>query len=373
MDVHSSSYTLCCVQPTFDRNDHVFACMTIPPTVEDVKKYLRKLEERHAALNRQTRFICGYEAGCMGYSLYHDLSRAGIECVILAPSTMPQYPKNIIKTDRRDAERIAQSLAYNTYKPVYVPSAEDEEVKNYLRLRDDHKLAQKKIKQQILAFCLRHGIQYAPERSKWTQAHLAWLHGLELTALNRETLDEYLLTYEISVSRMAAFDQRIEELASREAYREPVRQLSCFTGIKTYTSLSILVETGDFNRFSHAEQYAKYLGLTPGEHSSGDHIQRTGITKGGNSHVRRLLIEAAQCYCRGRIGAKSRALKLRQEGNHPKVILYADRASERLRRKYYRMLKKNKKRNVVVTAVARELACFVWGMMTQHFETRKIG
>ena len=162
-------------------------------------------------------------------------------------------------------------------------------------------------------------------------------------------------------------DRRIEELAQEDAYREPVKKLSCFLGIKTHTALATIVEVGDFKRFPTADRFASYLGLVPGERSSGDSQIRLGITKAGNCHVRTLLTEAAQCFSRGRVGYKSRVLKKRQEGNTPEVIAYADRANERLRRKYYQMvLGKNKKANVAKTAVARELACFIWGMMTDH-------
>lgn len=141
--------------------------------------------------------------------------------------------------------------------------------------------------------------------------------------------------------------------------------MSCFLGVKTQTALSTLVEVGDFKRFASAQQFASYLGLTPGEDSSGGDQNRLGITKAGNSHIRTLLVEAAQSYTRGQIGYKSRTLKARQHGNPVEIITYADKANERMRRKYYRMvLSQGKKTNIAKTAVARELACFIWGMMT---------
>ena len=138
----------------------------------------------------------------------------------------------------------------------------------------------------------------------------------------------------------------------------------CFIGVKTHTALSVLVEVGDFHRFASAQNFASYLGLVPGEDSSGDGQTRLGITKAGNRHVRMLLTEASQCYARGQIGFKSKKLKSRQAGNSPQVIAYADKANERLRRRYYKMvLGKSKKPNVAKTAIARELACFMWGMI----------
>ena len=222
----------------------------------------------------------------------------------------------------------------------------------------------KKIKQQILAFCLRHSYRY-DGKSHWTAAHLKWLRSLTPEALYKEILDEYLLTYQNLSDKLERMDKRIEELASLEEYKEAVKKLCCFIGVRTHTALSVLVEVGDFKRFASAKNFASYLGLVPGENSSGENQTRLGITKAGNSHIRLLLTEASQCYARGQIGFKSKELKSRQSGNTPEVIAYADKASERLRRRYYKMvLGSCKKHNVAKTAIARELACFMWGMMT---------
>ena len=163
--------------------------------------------------------------------------------------------------------------------------------------------------------------------------------------------------------KLERMDRRIEELSQYETYKEPVDHFTCFIGIKRPTALAVISEVGDFKRFATAQQFASYLGLTPGEDSSGEGQKRLGITKAGNTHVRKLLIEAAQSYGRGKIGYKSVALKARQQGNSPHVIAYADKANERLRRKYYSMIFRGKRANVAKTAVARELACFLWGMM----------
>jgi transposase len=233
-------------------------------------------------------------------------------------------------------------------------------------MRDDHKLALKKVKQQILAFCLRHNYRY-DGKSHWTAAHIKWLQSLQPEALYKEILDEYLLTYITLSDKLERLDKRIEELASQDEYRTDVKKLSCFIGVKTHTALSVLVEVGDFMRFATAQQFASYLGLVPGEDSSGDGQTRLGITKAGNRHIRLLLTEAAQCYGRGQVGFKSKELKSRQSGNPADVITYADKANERLRRRYYKMvLGKCKKHNVAKTAIARELACFMWGMMTDN-------
>jgi len=257
---------------------------------------------------------------------------------------------------------IAQCLSYGGYHPVYIPTEKDNAVKEYLRMREDHKKALKKIKQQINAFCLRQGKYY--EGTKWTIAHLKWLKKLELAAMNQETLEEYLASYDEQTAKIERFDGRIEEIAGQTEYAEKVKKLGCFLGIKTYTALSLIVETGDYKRFQKGNIYAAYLGLAPGEHSSAEKVKRLGITKAGNRHLRLLLVEAAGGICKGAVGHKSKALRKRQEGNGAEIISYADKANSRMRSKYYRLIRHGKKRNVVVAAIARELACFVWGMMT---------
>lgn len=360
MDVHKESYTLCCY--TMEA-DEVFAVVQMEPDYKNILKYLERVEEN---VGDGCSFLCGYEAGILGYTLYHQMTDHGIDCVILAPSTMPARKKGEIKTDKRDARRISKCLAYRTYKAVYIPSEEDNAIKEYIRMRDDEKDTQKRIKQRILAFCLRHGKVFTEGRSHWTKKHIAWLELQEFEdPVLHEAFREYLTLYYQACDKVEVFDKRTEELAHKEAYEEKVGKLSCLIGVKTHTALATIVETGDFNRFPTAEQYAAYLGLVPGENSSGNSIQRTGITKAGNTHIRKLLIEAAQNYSRGAVGAKSKALISRQAGNDPKVIAYADRANERLKRKFYRIMFRSK-RNIAVAAVARELACFIWGMMTDR-------
>lgn len=367
MDVHTTNFTLCCYTLY---NGAFFGETSVAPDYREVVKYMdtiRKAQKLSTGLD--VEFVCGYEAGCLGYTLYHQLTQAGHKCVILAPSTIPSFKTGEIKTDKRDARKLAQCLAFGTYSAVYIPTAQDLEVKEYIRMRDDHKASLKRVKQQILALCTRHGFQYRSSdsgKSYWTQAHLKYLHGITLEGYAQDALGEYLLTYTELTGKIERFDRKIEEIASGEEYREKVKKLQCLMGIRTYTALAVVVETGDFRRFASADQYASYLGITPGEHSSGDTRRRTRITHAGNSHIRRLLVEAAQGYSRGRVGYKSKALRARQSGSSTETIAYADRANERLRRRYYNLTFSGKPANVAKTAVARELACFIWGMMTEH-------
>lgn len=362
MDVHSTSFTLTTFSLGDEKGRYVHK---VAPDYKQVLLYLEMVRMKESGLSGNVEFICGYEAGCLGYTLYKQLTEHNIECVILAPATMHTPKGKRIKTDKRDAELIARCLAYRTYHSVYIPDEEDNNVKEYIRMRSDHKNALKRIKQQTLAFCLRNGHHYSEGRF-WTIKHLQWLKEIKLNDMLRETLDEYMITYHNLTTKIERLDKRIEELASLERYQKNVHKLTCFLGIKTHTALATIVEISDFNRFVKAGSYASYLGLVPGEDSSDTHVNRLSITKAGNTHVRRLMVEAAQSFGRGQIGHKSKRLKARQQGNPPEVIAYADRANERLRRKYYKLTSRGVKSNVAKTAIARELSCFIWGIMTDN-------
>ena len=361
MDVHSTNYTLCAMEPTIGSEDRIYGEIQVAPDYKEIVAFIASLKLK-LGLHHDYSIECGYEAGCLGYTLYHQLANAGIKCVILAPTTMLTQQGKRIKTDKRDARLIAQCLCYGGYHPVYIPTGEDDSVKEYLRMRDDHKVALKKLKQQMNAFVLRHGYQYPG--TKWTHKHVGWLKKLELDPMYRETLNEYMASYEEQEAKIERYDQRIEEIAAEVRYQENASKLGCFLGIRTHTALSLIVETGDFKRFAKGNTYAAFLGLAPGERSSSTNVNRLGISKAGNSHLRSLLIEAAGGICKGAIGHKSKELRSRQRGQSAEVIAYADKANTRLRSKYYKLIRHGKKRNVAVAAVARELACFIWGMMT---------
>ena len=368
MDVHKDSYSVCCYTYEDDKCKYK---RTFSSNYKSILKYLDSMREQYGD---NVKFITGYEAGCLGYSLYNDLTAHGVECVIMAPTTMAKTANaGKHKTDRLDSEMIAKCLADRNYHPVHIPTEEDDQVKEYIRMRDDHKIALKKVKQQLLAFCLRRGLRYSDPDSQskprnWTQRHIKWLRE-QVSVLKgeyRDVLEEYLGTFDYLTDKIERLDQKIEELSQRDTYHEKAKRLECFLGVRTLTAMGVISEIGDFNRFESADKFSSCLGMVPGESSSGGSRNLLSITKAGNSHVRLLLIEAAQSYAKGRIGAKSDALKKRQEGVDPKYIAYADKANERLRRRYYSLIQKGKPRNVAVAAVARELACFIWGMMTDH-------
>ena len=361
MDVHTTNYTLCTYTIAEDRE---FAKTQVKPDHLNIVRYINRLKEQHG---QGTRIVCGYEAGGLGYSLYRTLKACDVECVILAPSTMPKAP-NERKTDYRDAAKIARCLAYNSYQAVYVPDKQDEAVKEYIRMRDSTKDHIKRLKQQIAALCTRWHKVFNGTKKPWTIAHYKWLQQLQFEdPVAQEAFDEYVIQLNEANARLKRYDEKIEQWAALPRYAQKVSKLTCFCGIRTLVALATIVEVSDFNRFPNANRFASYLGLVPGEHSSGAHINRLGITKQGNSHIRRLLTEAAQCYSRALPGKTSAALVKRQQGNDPKVIAYANKGNERLKRRF-RSIASHKPKPLAVTATARELACFIWGMMTDHLE-----
>lgn len=368
IDVHTTNFTFCCCERDEKGGSNVFGRNQVQDAdYKTVLKYLKNIQDGRP--KDELHFVCGYEAGCLGYSLYWQLTKANsdvsLECRIVAPSTLLVQAKRI-KTDRRDAENIARNMANATCKYVNVPTEMDNAVKEYIRMRDDEKSRLKAIKQQIIALCTRNGKQFSGSKSYWTIAHRDWLKNLQFdNVLLKETLDEYLLSLQQSEEKIKRYDQRINELASQAEYKEKVDRLCCLKGISTHTALAVVAEISDFSRFRSANLFAAYLGLVPGEHSSGNHIVRTPITKAGNSHLRRLLVEACQGYSRGSAAVKSAALKQRQEGMSPQVVNYADRARIRMTKKF-RRIEERSGYNVAKTAAAREMACFIWGLMTDN-------
>lgn len=359
MDVHKETFNLCALHGL---TGEILGETKCASDVSLVMKFVRKLKKRHG---EDTAILAGYEAGCLGYSLYNQLKSQGVECDILAPTTMYSSIKNkMVNNDRSDAKMIASNLVNGTYKSVYVPQEDHVEVKEYIRMVNDFKTSLKKIKQQIKALVLRHGYKY-PGKSSWTLAYMKWLKSLDLKGGLKETLDEYLLQYDTLIDKIQRFSERLEELSHRDSYEEPVAALRCLKGIDTTAAMMVHVEISDFTRFPTAKAFTAYLGLTPSEQSSGEKISRSTITKQGNSTVRSTLVECANALVKGTIGIKSKRVKARQKGQESQVIYYADQAVERLQRKYHRMIYQGKPRNVAITAVARELACFIWGIETQ--------
>ena len=360
MNVHINIYSLCVINGV---TGEILAETKCSADISMVLKFVENLKDVYG---QDIQIKAGYEAGCLGYVPYHQLTKHGIDCDILAPTTMHRSSKNKLnKNDKLNARMIASNLKNKTYKAVYVLNDDDLAVKEYVCMLDDTKIVRKKLKQQINAFTLRYGMKYSG-KSKWTLSHLKRLKKLELSPMLKEVLNERLLQYEALCDKIERYSEKLNELSHNESYEKQVSLLCCFKGIDTTAAMTLHIEISDFNRFSSAKKFSSYVGLTPGEDSSGDKTKYLSIMKQGNMAVRSTLIECAQSIVKGTVGKKSKAVKSRQKGQNGVVIAYADRAVERLQRKYHKMIYRGVNKNKAISAVARELACFVCGMEIGH-------
>lgn len=359
IDTHKDTNSVCCYDAETD--EYKYEHKTKAENA-NVIKYLRSVEKQEG----DVLFVCGYEAGPTGFSLYRALQKEGISCVVIAPTSLKKSAsEKKRKNDRIDAKRLAKSLFTKDYKEVHVASEKEESIKEYCRMRRSTAEKLKTAKQELLAFLLRENKKYGGA-AYWTKTHRKWLSEV---AFGEKYLNEAFAEYLVSVNtleeRLKRIDKRLEEIAQDEAVSEKVSKLVCFSGIDTLTAVSIASEAGDFSRFACAWHFSNFVGLTVGEDSSGGKEKRLGITKAGNRYLRRLFIEGAKSIKRTNArGEKSKRLIERQKGQDARVVAYADRCRFRLRSKMTRMEMRGKNANVASTAAARELACFVWGMMT---------
>lgn len=304
-----------------------------------------------------------YEAGPCGYALQRELRAAGVECIVVAPSLIPVKPGERVKTDRRDACKLGEYLRAGTLTEVHPPTPEQEAARDLCRCREDVRQDLERSRHRMGKLLLRRALTH-PGRA-WTQAHRGWLRSLRFEeAADRAVFEDYLLAIEHLEQRLRGLEEKLAALSVQEPYREPVGWLRCFRGIDTVTAMTIVTELHGFERFRTARELMSYLGLVPSEHSSGSKQRRGPITKAGNSHLRRVLIEAAWHY-RHRPG-ESAQLRKRREGQPAWAIAVADRAQQRLHKRFWRLLERGKAHNKTVTAVARELVGFLWATLSQN-------
>jgi transposase len=328
---------------------------TIPHEARSVNRLVRKWKREAPGA-----ILCAYEAGPCGYGLQRELQEQGLPCQVIAPSLIPRKPGDRIKTDRRDARRLAELLEGGLLTEVHPPSPEDEAVRDLCRAREDAKEDQVRARHRLGKFLLRRGLRWG--RKNWTLAHQLWLRGLRLEhPADQAIFDAYCIALDQATERVRMVELALQDWASIEPYATPVSWLRCFHGIDTVTAMTLVTELHDFRRFRRPRELMSYLGLIPSEHSSGGHTQRGGITKTGNGHARRVLIECAWHY---RHSAQvSRALRQRRAGQPPRVIAIADKAHRRLSGRYRRMTARGKEHNKVVVAIARELVGFLWATL----------
>ena len=310
------------------------------------------------------RVHCVYEAGPCGYALQRQLEQQGVACDVVAPSMIPIRPGEKIKTDRRDARKLAELARAQLLTVVRPPTEDEEAVRDLCRGRDDARLDLMRARHRLSKFLLRRGRVFGTGSQRaWSQAHRWWL-GTQAFARTAERVmfEDYLLAVEQVEARKRSLELHLEELARESRYAEAVGWLRCFRGIDTITAITVLAELHDFRRFRSPSTLMAYLGLVPSEYSSGPKQQRGGITRTGNRHVRRLLIEAAWHHRhKPRVGE---ALARRRHGQPAAMIALADKAQLRLSRRYRHMERRGKHPTKIVVAVARELVGYLWAALT---------
>ena len=325
--------------------------------VAAVRRLARKLK-REASGSVE----CCYEAGPCGYSLQRQLRREGVSCAVVAPSLIPVKPGERIKTDSRDAKKLAELLRAGLLTEVHPPTEDDEAVRDLCRCREDATEDRERARHRLAKLLLRRGVIY-PGKKQWTRAHREWLRTVQFERpADRTVVEDYVRALEQVEERLRTLDEQLVVAAQIEPYRSPVAWLRCFRGIDTVTALTLVAELHGFERFRSARELMAYLGLVPSEHSSAESHRRGRITKAGNRHARRLLVEAAWHYQhRPGVGA---ALRKRRVGQPVRIITLADKAQQRLHRRYWKLLAtRGKPPNQAVVAVARELTGFVWAAL----------
>lgn len=320
-----------------------------------VRRLVRKLEREAPGPVR----VC-YEAGPCGYALQRQMTTTRVACQVIAPALIPRKPGERIKTNRRDARKLVELHRAGLLTEVRPPTPEDEAVRDLCRARDDAREDLQRARHRLGKLLLRRGLHFSGRN--WTQAHRRWVDSLEWThAAERVVVDDYWLAIDHLEARLIELDARLTEIAQAEPYREPVGWLRCFRGIDTLTAMLILAELHDFRRFQSPRALMAYLGLVPGEDSTGEKHRRGRITRTGNSLVRRLLVETAWHYQhRPGVGV---ALARRRKGQPGRVIAIADKAQQRLCRRFRRLAEQHKPAPKIAVAIARELAGFLWAAL----------
>jgi len=353
LDVHADTIAVALAEP----RGEVRSFGTIPNRPEPVKRLVKKL-------NAEGPWKACYEAGPTGYALYWQLEKLGIECEVIAPTLVPAKAGDRVKTDRRDAERLARSFRAGDLTAVWVPDAAHEALRDLVRAREAAKRDELRARHRLGKFLLRHGRRPSEKIRPWTQRYLEWIKRevkFEQSA-QQWTLEDYLNEVEHCSLRITRLEESINTAveSAPAAMREVVAALQALRGIAKVSAVTIVAEVGQLSRFSTARQLMGYSGTVSSEYSSGKKTIRGGITKTGNSHLRRIVVEAA--WSQRFKPILSRALKIRQEKLDPEVQEIAMKAMHRLHSRYMRHLTNGKCTQQVVTAVGREMLGFIWAI-----------
>lgn len=352
LDVHKESIAVAYAPE--DRGAEVVALGAIGTRQCDIDKLIRTLQSKGAAL------VFVYEAGPCGYWLYRYLTRKGLTCHVVAPSLIPRKPGDRVKTDRRDAVMLARLMRSGDLTSIYVPGIEDEALRDLSRGREDAMRDLKAAKYRLKALLLRQDIRYTG-RANWNAAHLRWLSEVVCaTPAQQIVFQEYVRTVTEQHERLQRLESALHEQVKSWRLYPIVEAIQALRGIELTGAVILIAELGDLTRFDTPRKLMSYLGLTPSEYSSGERRRQGGITKAGNTHARRALVEGAWAY---RYPAKvSRHLQLRLEKVPAEVQAISWKAQVRLCKRYRQLIARGKHANEVVVAIAREMSVFAWAI-----------
>ena len=351
MDVHKNSISAAVLEPA-----------SVSPVVDRVGTDEESVRRLLARFDDPRRVWACYEAGPTGYELARVLRLSGMRCEVIAPSLIPTRQGDRVKTDKRDACRLALLFRANQLTPVRVPTVAEEAVRDLCRARADMVLDRTRARHRLAKFLLRHGRVWR-EGDNWTLKHEAWIAAqrFDEQALE-ETLAHYRATLIAREAAVEAIEADIMPWCERAPFSNQIQRMVAYRGVTKLGALTLASEVADWRRFPLAGMFMAFTGLTPSEYSSGDRTSRGGITHAGNSHLRTQLVEAAWAYkSKPNVGA---VMRKRQEGLDPTVVARAWKAQLRLCSKFRRLDARKANRKVVVTAIARELAGFLWAEAT---------
>jgi transposase len=355
MDVHKDAIAVAYVAK--DHDAEVVYLGTIGTRQADIDQLIRNMQSKAKHL------IFVYEAGPCGYWLYRYLMKKGHLCWVVAPSLIPKKAGDRVKTDRRDAVQLARLMRSGDLTRVYVPTVEDEAIRDLTRAREDTIGDLKTAKCRLKAFLLRHDIRYTG-RAAWGPAHLRWLSEVVCpTPAQQSVFQEYVRAVNEHTERLQRLEQELQDHVKTWRLQPVVEALQALRGVQFTVAVTLVAELGDLTRFDNPRQLMKYLGLIPSEYSSGERRRQGTITKAGNTHARRALVEGAWAY---RYPAKvSRHLQLRLEQLPKPIQDIRWKAQVRLCKRFRRLMARGKHANQVVVAIARELAGFIWAIAKQ--------
>jgi transposase len=303
---------------------------------------------------------CVYEAGVNGYHLYRVFQKHGIACDVVAPALTPRKPGDRVKTNKIDARKLATMHRSGDLTSITVPKEEQEAVRDLMRGREDALEDLQMTRHRLGGFLLRRGLRYRAGKP-WTQGHLKWLKGLSFEQQHlQQVLEEYRLALDEAAERLKRFEVRVEETAEKEPYKNLARLLMGLRGVKVITAMTIIAESVDLKRYLNAPGYMDAIGLVPSEFSTGDKRRQGPITKTGNAHLRRVLVESAWHY-RWAPGL-SKTMKQRRKDLPADILAIVRKADQRLHKKYTVLVNKGKSNKIAAVAVARELAGFIWAI-----------